>query len=1547
MEFHTKTGEWVRATVIAPTTDQAGRAKLDIKSHAEYHRIRPRDAFASANSAALPASSMGKGSHLATGTTARVEPELSAAEGAAHLLSAADVRKADDEELETELERELMEPTGEETAESRNATAAMDCHRATATSPPTGADRPPNEAAATSPHVGAERTPHGAAAPTPEARQDCAHHEPAAASPDANADQVAPESASIFTAPLSEMMAEASCVSAMEPGAQELYAAVIKIMHDAVALKFKPAELGFLPQSHDEWTVAGQPRVRDLFSLIAFFAKDGCPNGSYHMGAQLIDALGVKPAQPMPEQPGLGLVTVRELGIEATSFCLQPKVHAVIHGLQSILLGRPWDAGMPVLTVPAGVNAPSGPFQCRYIGAGGPNNVGFALSLATFVAAKWKSRKPSYEPPKALMEAASQVSAVFRPPPASFMEACVEANEKGLATYSASAATKPSLWDLYTQVRLSASAMVGGQGGFTIDQLLDRYYERNKGRRNMRFEENARWIVKKLLDEKQFPSASRDIMAMAQHVSSARLVEDAVLADAKSYAGSQTKKGTCPLSRMTSLPADGHTMLIKMLVQDKLEDIQDAPWLTTRNRIAIFLNAIGQGVFALVGVGTAVTEKWRECVQTERGRGHVNLAALDGLVSQCEKRIEREAISDGLEIKRVVADWLRSNCGWAKSEIAKAAAEEERAAKAESDRRLAREKAERLQYWKEHLPQELTQALRSKQDYEAHMRAHTDELSRARDTRDQQSREAVRRAAEWYKVHKVEGTEGDGEYVNVARAALSDIKARAAADAGTHRDADTPVCVRVIFIHDHCTRATGDEDHAKDVGVFLRECAGPADIVLFLNTGIATSQGKAATPLAHTQLTIESAIVGKEREVFQMDRFSIFRRMAGALSEHPRVDWTALRRVSKVLTRTPKHQTEHYAWALADSSDVWEGSRILSVGGLWDAPWPGLVWNCRKYVDQDQEPDEFQVEPQEQLDYVKIGYINQRDRKRFRGVDCCTLILKDLMEAASSKDPTSSFVVFDTAGSVGEWLAAGVTCSLQQGPDGTTLQPGRSGCFVACVEPQPRQYTILLDRRNAVLEKLVKKDGVAIDGRAIAPVAESNADLPSALKHSASCNRVCNFLKVSSDFSQLQVSLQQKAADLDISVDAELEQIFGSVRAHFDEPGTPAPAPARVSRRAAAPAPPPQPPKASSTAPPPQPPKASSTAPSPQPPVASSPALVKSEEVRGIGEHEAAGPGAGHDGPGARHGGSEDEDSEPSGSEQDENGDGSDDDAPLASSASRKRSRDGSEKETPAKKARQGGVPESPLKTAKRQRGPRKAGGTNQPAAAEADESGIETVACQSGFYSPVLDIAQTSTGQLVARLVNRSDPRLKLKMAGRADPKLLAYMKGQIMQTGCAGLASARCSFDFKVGTQDLVGFLPGGAIEPPSPREIDIQKFNDLYSGLVRDNLVTADKNSLLAHSIAGDAGKIKVTCLRSTKNVYKFVPATEDIGDMLARHQELLDYVRFCWVLRVVDQRLVPASLGLLNMKARVFNGITWVPITRVKEDGGNRGDVTDME
>ena len=49
--------------------------------------------------------------------------------------------------------------------------------------------------------------------------------------------------------------------------------------------------------------------------------------------------------------------------------------------------------------------------------------------------------------------------------------------------------------------------------------------------------------------------------------------------------------------------------------------------------------------------------------------------------------------------------------------------------------------------------------------------------------------------------------------------------------------------VRVIFIHDHRTRSSPDMDLASDVGKFLRECSGSADIVLFLNTNVAVCRG--------------------------------------------------------------------------------------------------------------------------------------------------------------------------------------------------------------------------------------------------------------------------------------------------------------------------------------------------------------------------------------------------------------------------------------------------------------------------------------------------------------------------------------------------------------------------------------------------------------------------------------------------------------------------------------------------------------------------------
>ena len=116
------------------------------------------------------------------------------------------------------------------------------------------------------------------------------------------------------------------------------------------------------------------------------------------------------------------------------------------------------------------------------------------------------------------------------------------ANEIGLATYAGSVISKPSLWDLQQQVRASASAGVGNLGGFTIDALLDGYYNRNKGRKHMRVEENARCVIKKLLDAKQLPLASLDVVNLAQQLCSASIVEDVTLGDAKSYVGSQTKR---------------------------------------------------------------------------------------------------------------------------------------------------------------------------------------------------------------------------------------------------------------------------------------------------------------------------------------------------------------------------------------------------------------------------------------------------------------------------------------------------------------------------------------------------------------------------------------------------------------------------------------------------------------------------------------------------------------------------------------------------------------------------------------------------------------------------------------------------------------------------------------------------------------------------------------------------------------------------------------------------------------------------------------------
>ena len=85
-------------------------------------------------------------------------------------------------------------------------------------------------------------------------------------------------------------------------------------------------------------------------------------------------------------------------------------------------------------------------------------------------------------------------------------------------------------------------------------------------------------------------------------------------------------------------------------------------------------------------------------------------------------------------------------------------------------------------------------------------------------------------------------------------------------------------------------------------------------------------------------------------------------------------------------------------------------------------------------------------------------------------------------------------------------------------------------------------------------------------------------------------------------------------------------------------------------------------------------------------------------------------------------------------------------------------------------------------------------------------------------------------------------------------------------------------------------------------------------------------------MGHSISGDAPKIRVSALRAAKHVYKFVPNDADAGAMIQQASSSLDYTKLCWVLRIEGQKLVPASLGLLNMKARVFECTMWTPLTK---------------
>ena len=55
--------------------------------------------------------------------------------------------------------------------------------------------------------------------------------------------------------------------------------------------------------------------AKDWFTLLLYLSLGGDPSGQTADGGRLITELGIKPPVNLPEKQGIGIVTVRELGV--------------------------------------------------------------------------------------------------------------------------------------------------------------------------------------------------------------------------------------------------------------------------------------------------------------------------------------------------------------------------------------------------------------------------------------------------------------------------------------------------------------------------------------------------------------------------------------------------------------------------------------------------------------------------------------------------------------------------------------------------------------------------------------------------------------------------------------------------------------------------------------------------------------------------------------------------------------------------------------------------------------------------------------------------------------------------------------------------------------------------------------------------------------------------------------------------------------------------------------------------------------------------------
>ena len=124
---------------------------------------------------------------------------------------------------------------------------------------------------------------------------------------------------------------------------------------------------------------------------------------------------------------------------------------------------------------------------------------------------------------------------------------------------------------------------------------------------------------------------------------------------------------------------------------------------------------------------------------------------------------------------------------------------------------------------------------------------------------------------------------------------------------------------------------------------------------------------------------------------------------------------------------------------------------------------------------------------------------------------------------------------------------------MKRGADGAVLQPAASGCYVALVEPDERQFNVLLERRNFDFDHYISTGTALVNGAQLPPDGKDAAHAPGAKRFAEVCANKCRFLKLSDDLTRLEVSLEQQASDLDVEVTPELAKVFGEVRGFFED----------------------------------------------------------------------------------------------------------------------------------------------------------------------------------------------------------------------------------------------------------------------------------------------------------------------------------------------------------------------------------------------------------